>query len=95
MMYWPVARGWATVAVLVDGKMRSEVTLSMMKRGPFWVEVAPGRHSIEFRGDGAVPLHREDVDLRPGRAWLIGFRAAIWRPFMSSSSPRWCSTRAW
>jgi hypothetical protein len=94
-VYWQSMPGWARVAVRLDGAQDNAIVLREAKRGPYWIDLMPGRHVIKFVGDGTHPLHEETLHLSAGNGWLIGFKAAIWRPFMSPTEPRWCSMAAW
>lgn len=94
-VYWQSVAGWARVAVRLDGSRDNAAVLWEAKRGPYWLELAPGEHTVEFVGDGTHIHHRETVHLNPCHAWAISFKAAIWRPFMSPTKPVWCSATAW
>lgn len=94
-VYWQSVPGWARVAVRLDGARDNAVVLREAKRGPYWLELTPGRHVVRFVGDGTHELRQEALDIGPGEAWIVSFKAAIWRPFMSPTEPRWSSRRAW
>jgi len=91
--YWPSARGWDLMWVVVDGDRRE--TLDQLKRGPAWIGLEPGEHSIEFRSGRTV--HRsERVSLGEGEAWLLAFKPQERVPFAREPTrEQWDIRRLW
>ena len=93
-LWWPHVDDWSQIAVRIDSEHRR--WLDESHRGPVWLEVAPGRHLIEF-GMTLVerrPLRIETVTLDEGGVVLIHFRPPLWLPFgRPTREPQWCVKR--
>lgn len=87
LIYWPEVRGWAVVTINLDGHQRA--MLDEVKRGPVWIGLAPGRHTIDFDGLNGR-LHSDVVDIAAGQQALVAFRPPIWVPLRRPGQARWC-----
>jgi hypothetical protein len=87
---WTPKGSWAAVVVKVDGKQQS--VLTQLKRGPFWIDVRPGTHRLEFFTSGRT-LRSEELTLEEGQVMLAAFRPPNHRPIASLRSEEWCFRR--
>ena len=89
---WTPQGGWHGVSVKVDGKQQHEV-LTQLDRGPFWIDVGPGSHRVEFFTRGRL-LRAEQVEVSPYEVVLVTFRPPNPRaPLRRLRDERWCVTR--
>lgn len=79
---WTPRSGWAAVVVKVDGNQVAVV--DDVKRGPFWIDVRPGSHRLEFVTSGRS-LRSEELIVEEGQAMLAAFR-----PPNRRRSEEWC-----
>ena len=87
---WTPKGGWAAVVVKVDGD--HVAVLDDVKRGPFWIDVRPGTHRLEFLTSGRT-LRSEELSLDEGQVMLAAFRPPNRRPIASLRSEEWCFRR--
>lgn len=80
---WTPRHSWQGVVVRVDGEQR--VVLTQLKRGPFWIDVRPGSHRLEFVTSGRS-LRSEELTVGEGQVVLAAFR-----PPNRRRSEEWCS----
>jgi len=87
---WTPKGSWAAVVVKVGGDQVA--VLDAVKRGPFWIDVRPGTHRLEFLTSGRT-LRSEDLTLEEGQVMLAAFRPPNHRPFAGLRSAEWCFRR--
>jgi len=89
---WTPAGSWDAIIVRLDGNIafagRRRLALSQLDRGPHWVSVAPGEHTVEFL-NGREVVRSEKITVGSG-VMLIAFRP----PGRSGNrAPIWCIRR--
>lgn len=82
MIGWTPRGGWPAVVVKVDGNQ--VVVLDAVKRGPFWIDVRPGKHRLEFVSSGRS-LRFEELFVEERQVMLAAFR-----PPNRRRSEEWC-----
>ena len=89
---WSSAFGWNAIAVHVDGEPRT--TIYQVNPGPTWLDLDSGLHVVEFVGASA-PLRTEWIELEPGQAVMIAFKAKERLPFRRATRDQWAVRQVW
>jgi hypothetical protein len=76
---------WQAVRVLVDGTYRGAVFQTA--RWAIWIDVAPGRHTIDLVADSAQPFYSESFEASEGDALVLRFRVPRWTLVRKPSAP--------